>query len=117
MKCPFCEKKETKVVDKRDIDTSTRRRRECLTCQKRFTTYEKIENLNLTVLKKDDTRERFDKEKLLIGIKKACEKRPIPIEKLEQVTDKIEANLLQLKRTNYGIVLIAFVDFSLIAKV
>jgi len=98
MKCPFCDNKETKVVDKRDSDGMTRRRRECLKCKKRFTTYEKVETINLVVLKKDNTRERFDKEKLKAGIQKACEKRPIPIEKIEQIVDKIEAQLLLLKR-------------------
>ena len=98
MKCPFCDKKETKVVDKRDHDVSTRRRRECLNCNKRFTTYEKIETLNLIIQKKNKRRENFNKEKLLQGIQKACQKRPIPIEKIEQITDKIEAQLLQLKR-------------------
>ena len=98
MKCPFCDSKETKVVDKRDLDTSTRRRRECLKCKKRFTTYEKTESSHLIVLKKDQRRESFDKNKLKTGILKACEKRPVPMEKIEQITDRIETELLQLKR-------------------
>lgn len=98
MKCPFCDKRETKVVDKRDHDEFTRRRRECLNCKRRFTTYEKTESLHLHILKKDQRRESFDKNKLKTGLLKACEKRPVPVEKIEQVTDKIEAELLQLKR-------------------
>lgn len=98
MKCPFCDNKETKVVDKRDLDISTRRRRECLKCKKRFTTYEKTESSHLIVLKKDQRRESFDKNKLKTGILKACEKRPVPVEKIEQITDRIETELLQLKR-------------------
>jgi transcriptional repressor NrdR len=98
MNCPFCDNKELKVIDKRDADSSIRRRRECLKCKKRFTTYEKIETINLLILKKDQRREQFSKEKLRMGLIKACEKRPIPIEKIDQIADKIEAGLLQLKR-------------------
>jgi len=96
MKCPFCDNKETKVIDKRDLDDSTRRRRECLSCKKRYTTYEKIETQKLIIQKKDLRRENFNKEKLRSGLLKACEKRPIPIEKIDQVADRIEAQLLQL---------------------
>tara|TARA_Y100000034_G_C6574724_1_gene249172 strand:- start:32 stop:472 length:441 start_codon:yes stop_codon:yes gene_type:complete len=98
MKCPFCDGREIKVVDKRDLENSTRRRRECLKCKKRFTTYEKIENHNLIIQKKDQRRESFNKEKLRNGLLRACEKRPIPVEKIDQITDKIEAQLLQLKK-------------------
>lgn len=98
MRCPFCDSKETKVVDKRDLDEITRRRRECLKCKKRFTTYEKTDSPHLIILKKDQRREGFDKNKLKTGLLKACEKRPVPVEKIEQVTDRIEAELLQLKR-------------------
>mgnify|MGYP001620137705 CR=1 FL=1 len=98
MRCPFCDSKETKVVDKRDLDEITRRRRECLKCKKRFTTYEKTDSPHLVILKKDQRREGFDKNKLKTGLLKACQKRPVPVEKIEQVTDRIEAELLQLKR-------------------
>jgi transcriptional repressor NrdR len=96
LKCPFCEHKATKVIDKRDLDDSTRRRRECTKCSKRHTTYEKIESQKLMIQKKDQRREIFNKEKLRNGLLKACEKRPIPIEKIDQVTDRIEAQLLKI---------------------
>lgn len=93
MKCPYCDK-DTKVVDKRDTAPEiTRRRRECLSCNRRFTTYEKIHETNLFVIKKDNRREQFNKEKLKIGIIKACEKRPISIEKIESLVSEIEKNL------------------------
>ena len=95
MKCPYCGYQESKVVDSRhsDDDTSIRRRRECLSCQNRFTTYEKIETLPLLVVKKDKTRELFDKNKLLSGIIKACHKRPVTMEQMEEVATEIEAEL------------------------
>lgn len=94
MKCPFCSTEEIKVLDTREsnIDT-TRRRRECLKCGKRFTTYERIELDNLIVVKKDGRREKFDRNKILKGIEKACEKRPISTEKIEKVVDEIESEL------------------------
>ncbi|MBW2964715.1 transcriptional regulator NrdR [Candidatus Woesearchaeota archaeon] len=95
MKCPFCSSPESKVVDKRDTEgaVATRRRRECLTCGKRYTTYERLETLPLTVVKKDKTREQFDREKLIRGMLKACEKRPIPREQVIKLVDEIEAEL------------------------
>lgn len=95
MKCPYCLNKKTKVVDKRDIPelNDIRRRRECLHCGKRFTTYERVDFVKLTVIKKDDKRESFDRDKLLTGVLKACEKRPIPREKLEKLVGEIEAEL------------------------
>lgn len=95
MKCPYCLHEETKVVDSRetaDLD-ATRRRRECLDCEKRFTTYEKIDTVDLVVVKKDGRRESFDNEKLFRGLLKACEKRPIPHEKIELSVAAIEADL------------------------
>ncbi|KPK41195.1 MAG: NrdR family transcriptional regulator, partial [Omnitrophica WOR_2 bacterium SM23_29] len=92
MKCPFCGDLEDKVIDSR-ISTegdTIRRRRECLKCQKRFTTYERLEEIPLMVIKKDSRREPFDRKKLLAGILKACEKRPIPMEKIEGMVDEIE---------------------------
>ncbi len=92
MKCIFCSG-ETKVTDKRDSEGETRRRRECLKCKKRFTTYEKAEELNIIVIKKDKRREPFSKEKLIAGIKKACEKRPIETEKIDKMINEIERRL------------------------
>ena len=101
MRCPYCNHPETKVIDKRNNDAGDviRRRRECLKCKKRFTTYERVEDLNLIVIKKDKRRERFDRNKLLNGILKACEKRPIPIEKIEKMVDEIESELRKQKET------------------
>jgi len=95
MKCPYCKSADTKVVDKRDAEevSATRRRRECLQCGKRFTTYERIENVSLTVIKKNGNREQYDRAKLLNGILKACEKRPISRGKMEQMVDDIESEL------------------------
>lgn len=91
MKCPFCSSKETKVVETRETgEEVTRRRRQCLKCNKRFTTYEKLENLNLRVIKKDGTREFFDKEKLRRGLLKACEKRPVSSDEIDRIADDIE---------------------------
>lgn len=95
MKCPVCGYTESKVIDSRPSEegSSIRRRRECLSCQNRFTTYEKIETLPLLVIKKDKTRELFDKNKLLSGIIKACHKRPVTMEQMEDVATEIEAEL------------------------
>ncbi len=95
MKCPYCNNEETKVVDKRETESLsvTRRRRECLKCGKRFTTYEKVEELEIVIVKKDGRRERFDRHKLLTGLVKACEKRPVSMEKIEKVVEEIEADL------------------------
>lgn len=98
MKCPYCHKNDTKVVDKRDAEDSTRRRRECLNCKKRFTTYEKIELLNLTVIKKDNTREQYSRNKLMTGFQKACEKRPINQEALEKAIDWVENKLKAINK-------------------
>ena len=92
MKCIFCSS-ETKVTDKRDSETETRRRRECLKCGKRFTTYERVEELNFIVVKKDKSREPFSREKLKKGIEKACEKRPIETEKIDKMINEIERKI------------------------
>jgi transcriptional repressor NrdR len=92
MKCIFCGE-ETKVTDKRDSDGETRRRRECLKCKKRFTTYERVEDLNLIVIKKDKSRQPFSREKLKSGILKACEKRPIETDKIDHIVNEIERKL------------------------
>ncbi len=92
MKCPSCQYNETKVVDSRlnGDGTSIRRRRECLKCEKRFTTYEYVEHVPLMVVKRDGRRQPFDREKIIAGIVKACEKRPVSIDKIEGVTAEIE---------------------------
>ena len=95
MKCPFCAYTESKVIDSRPTDEcdSIRRRRECLSCGKRFTTYEIIERLPLVVIKRDGSRQTFDKVKLINGMVRACEKRPVPLSALEQIGDDIEQEL------------------------
>ncbi|MBU1136660.1 MAG: transcriptional regulator NrdR [Nanoarchaeota archaeon] len=95
MLCPYCSNEETKVTDKRDSKDETRRRRECLKCGKRFTTYEKIMPLEIYVFKKDGRRELFSDEKLKQGIMKACEKRPVSIEKIDAAVSAIEEKLRQ----------------------
>lgn len=95
MKCPYCDHAESKVIDSRQSRNgfTIRRRRECLACAKRFTTYEKIEEIPYMVVKKDGQRQRFDDQKLLRGLLKACEKRPIPISDLEEIVEEIESML------------------------
>ena len=95
MKCPYCGFEESKVIDSRPTDEGERirRRRECLNCQKRFTTYEIIESLPIIVIKKDKTREQFSREKLLNGLVRACEKRPVSLDTMENIVDEIEASI------------------------
>ncbi len=95
MKCPACAYKETKVVDSRlsGDGASIRRRRECLKCKKRFTTYEYVEEVPLMIVKRDNRRQPFDRKKLISGILKACEKRPISVDKIEQLTIDIEREI------------------------
>jgi len=92
MKCPYCGYQESKVVDSRhsEDNTSIRRRRECLSCQKRFTTYETVESLPMIVVKKDNSRQSFDRNKILNGMVRACEKRPVTMADLEKAADEIE---------------------------
>lgn len=95
MKCPYCDHEQTKVLDSRDAEDVevTRRRRECEKCQKRFTTYERVELLDLYVIKKDGRREKFSHDKLLHGLEKACVKLPVSHEQLADVVDKVERDL------------------------
>jgi len=95
MLCPYCSNDETKVTDKRDSKDETRRRRECLNCKKRFTTYEKIQEVEIFVIKKDGRREPFSREKLKTGVTKACEKRPVSQEQIDNVIKEIEEKLKQ----------------------
>jgi transcriptional repressor NrdR len=96
MICPYCDHRESKVIDSRDSKNgfAIRRRRECLSCQRRFTTYEKIEEIPYMVIKKDGRRQRFSSENLLRGILRSCEKRPIPLSELEGIVEEVE-NMLQ----------------------
>ena len=109
MRCPFCFHADTKVVDKRESSEgiSTRRRRECLKCSKRFSTYERAELTTLYVIKKNGNREQFDRQKLLSGLFKACEKRPIGSDDIEEMANKIETELRrndknEVKSTDIG---------------
>ena len=99
MICPFCSDTKTRVVDKRETNAGTviRRRRECLECGKRFTTYERMSALDIHIIKKDGTREPYDRQKLRTGLLKACEKRPIGQETINKTADKIEDELKRLK--------------------
>lgn len=101
MKCPFCDQLEDKVIDSRTARESEviRRRRECLSCKRRFTTYERVEENLPMVVKKDNRREPFDRQKILAGLKKACEKRPISISALEAAVDRIEKRIQDLGET------------------
>lgn len=95
MRCPFCENLDTRVIDSRPTEEghAIRRRRECDSCNKRFTTYEKVEEMIFMVIKKDGSREAFDRNKVMNGIIKACEKRPVPIANIEKIVDDIERGL------------------------
>ena len=94
MKCPYCGYKESKVVDSRPAEgSSIRRRRECLSCERRFTTYETVEIMPMVVIKKDGTRQSFDRNKVLHSMLRACEKRTVPLAKLEQIAAEIEQSI------------------------
>ncbi len=98
MNCPFCGYYNSKVVDSRDVNDGIRRRRQCLSCGSRFTTYERLQPTGLFVIKKDQRREEFSKDKLLTGIRKACEKRPLPTGTVDKLADDIEAELYRRGR-------------------
>ena len=95
MKCPYCGHPESKVIDSRPADenASIRRRRECLSCARRFTTYETVESLPMVVIKKDGSRQTFDRSKVLRGIQRSCEKRPVPVADMERMATEIEQEL------------------------
>ena len=97
MRCPYCGFTESKVIDSRPTEdnNSRRRRRECLRCKKRFTTYEKIEAISIVVIKKDQSRQQYDRNKILKGVMTACEKRPVSLAQMEKVADDIESELYQ----------------------
>ncbi|MDD3192380.1 MAG: transcriptional regulator NrdR [Oscillospiraceae bacterium] len=94
MKCPFCGYHDSKVIDSRAVDERIRRRRECLQCSRRFTTYESVETMPIIVIKKDGSRESFDRNKLFNGLMRACEKRPVSLEEIDRIVDQIEADIL-----------------------
>jgi transcriptional repressor NrdR len=96
MKCSYCGYTDSKVIDSREVNESIRRRRECLGCGLRFTTYERIQTSNLIIIKKDKRREEFSREKLTTGIRKACEKRPLPTGAIEKLVDEVENELHSL---------------------
>ncbi|MDZ4246218.1 MAG: transcriptional regulator NrdR [Dehalococcoidia bacterium] len=98
MKCPFCSHEDSRVLDSRSLKESIRRRRQCLGCNARFTTYERMESRALYVSKKDGRREEFNREKLATGLRKACEKRPLPTGTMEKIVDDIESELFHLGR-------------------
>lgn len=114
MRCPFCSHQEDKVIDSRESKEgdAIRRRRQCMSCERRFTTYEKIDEIPYMVVKKDGRREKFERQKILNGLLKACEKRPISITKLAAIVDKVEAKLAdnaerELSTTDVGEILMS----------
>ena len=107
MKCPYCVNDDTKVVDSRQVEAQIRRRRECEKCEKRFTTFERVEYAELYVIKKNGSRQPFNSEKLRLSIRKACEKRPISLSEIEETVDQIEAKLrnedsIEIKSSRIG---------------
>ena len=96
MECPYCGYSDSRVVDSREVNDGIRRRRQCLGCQSRFTTYERLQSGGIFIIKKDRRREEFSRDKLLLGIRKACEKRPLPSGAVERLADDIEGQLYRL---------------------
>jgi transcriptional repressor NrdR len=99
MNCPYCSYADSKVIDSRDVNEGIRRRRQCLSCNARFTTYERLQPASLFIIKKDQRREEFNRQKLLGGVRRACEKRPLPSGAIEKLVDEIEAGLYHLGKT------------------
>jgi transcriptional repressor NrdR len=97
--CPYCGGQESKVVDSRSLDEGVRRRRQCLACNARFTTYERVQPHDIFVMKKDGRREEFSRDKLLLGIRKACEKRPLPTGAIDKFVDTVEAELYNVGKS------------------
>jgi transcriptional repressor NrdR len=106
MNCPYCNHSDSKVIDSREVDEGIRRRRQCLSCNNRFTTYERIQPAALFIIKKDQRREEYSREKLLSGIRKACEKRPLPTGSIERVVNEIEAGLFRQGKTEIASTLV-----------
>jgi transcriptional repressor NrdR len=99
LNCPYCGYNDSKVIDSRDVNDGIRRRRQCLRCELRFTTYERLQPASLFVIKKDGRREEFRREKVLAGVRKACEKRPLPGGAVDNLVDEIEGELYQMGKT------------------
>lgn len=116
MNCPFCGYNDSKVIDSRDVNDGIRRRRQCLQCDLRFTTYERLQRASLSVIKKDGRREEFNREKLLSGIRKACEKRPLPGGTADRLADDIEIELYQMGRAEVGSAVIGDVVMARLKK-
>lgn len=106
MNCPYCGFQDSKVIDSREVNDGIRRRRQCLKCGSRFTTYERLQPAGLFVIKKDERREEFNRDKLLTGLRKACEKRPLPAGTVERLADDIEAELFQLGKAEISTAII-----------
>jgi transcriptional repressor NrdR len=106
MNCPYCGYHDSKVIDSRDVNDGIRRRRQCLQCNSRFTTYERLQPASLFIMKKDQRREEFSREKLLMGIRKACEKRPLPSGTVDEIVNDIEAELFRLGKTEIASALV-----------
>jgi len=108
MKCPFCHHTDSKVMDKRETEAemATRRRRECLNCEKRYTTYERVEDVSLIILKKDGRKEAYNREKLKKGINRACEKRDVDDAKIKKIVDQIEAKLRDYKDSEVSSIIV-----------
>jgi len=115
MKCPACEEPESKVIDSRSLGDEIRRRRECLKCKLRFTTYERLYSRNLYVIKKDGRREEFDREKLFSGIRKACEKRPMATGAIEKLVENVESELYGLGRNEVATSLVGNITMGKLA--
>ena len=106
MDCPYCGYNDSKVIDSRDVNDGIRRRRQCLRCDSRFTTYERLQPAGLFVIKKDERREEFRRDKLLSGIRRACEKRPLPTGAVEKLVDDIENELYRIGKTEIPVAVI-----------
>jgi transcriptional repressor NrdR len=117
MKCPNCNEPESKVIDSRSLGEEIRRRRECIQCRFRFTTYERLQTRNLYVIKKDGRREEFDREKLFSGIRKACEKRPMPTGAIDKLVESIESELYSTGKAEILSTLIGKVAVGKLAEV
>ncbi len=99
MNCPYCGYSDSKVIDSRDVNEGIRRRRQCLSCNSRFTTYERLQPASLFIIKKDQRREEFNRDKLLSGVRRACEKRPLPTGAIEKLVDEVEAELYHMGKS------------------
>lgn len=117
MKCPSCGESESKVIDSRSVDDEIRRRRKCVSCGLRFTTYERLQNRSLYVIKKDGRREEFNREKMFAGIRKACEKRPMPTGAIDKLIENVEAELYSLGKIEISSSLIGKIVMSKLADI